>query len=240
MMDELPSANPAAETPTPTSPAPETGAPSLIGGTPPAEGTTETPPPAEWAEYVPDSTKSEDENAAAKAEHDKTKPGAEEKPAAPEPVAPTDITLPEGFEVDEATMAPFVELINDASLSRKDLAQKLVDLQIQSFKTADDARSKAWGDMVTSWQDAVRNDPTVGGAKFTSSVAAGNKVVQQFGDAELANLCATTGIGNHVSFVKFLNKIAERTLEPGVPSGAPAAQAPKSQADIMYPNQGRK
>jgi hypothetical protein len=239
-MDELPSANPpAAETTTPTTPAPEASTPSLIGGTPPETG-SESAPAAEWAEYVPDSTKSEDENAAAKAEHDKTKPGADAKPAAPEPVAPTDITLPEGFEVDEATMAPFVELINDASLSRKELAQKLVDLQIQSFKTADDARSKAWGDMVTSWQDEVRNDPTVGGAKFASSVAAGNKVVQQFGDAALAELCATTGIGNHVSFVKFLNKIAERTLEPGVPSGAPAAQAPKSQADIMYPNQGRK
>lgn len=204
--------------------------------------TNDTPPTEQgWVEYVPDPAKSDEENAAAKAEHDKTKPAEGAKQEAPkvEPVTADAIKLPEGFEVDDATMTPFLALINDQNLSRAELAQKLVDLQTQSFKTADEARSKAWSDMVAAWQDEVRNDPEVGGAKFQASIAAGNKVINQFGDATLRELCATTGIGNNVSFIRFLNKVAARVLEPGVVSGAPAASAPKSQAEILFPNMGK-
>lgn len=223
---------------TPTSPTSTSEPPASLIGTeqneqPSGEGT--------WTEYVNDSTKSAEENAAAKAEHDAKKPAETKSEEAPkvEPVTAENIKLPEGFEVDEATMKPFLELINDQSLSRADFAQKLIDLQTQSLKTADEARSKAWGDMVAAWQDEVRNDPEVGGAKFQSSIAAGNKVINQFGDATLRELCATTGIGNNVSFIRFLNRVAARVLEPGVVSGAPAASAPKSQAEILFPNMGK-
>lgn len=158
-------------------------------------------------------------------------------PAAPEPLTAQAITLPEGFAVDEPVMNEFLGVLNDAQLSPKDRAQKLVDLQIKSLEAARESGSKAWDDMMGQWQDEVRADPAVGGARFDQSVAAANQVVKQFGSPELAQLCATTGIGNNVHFIKFLNSIAPRLLEPA-PSlpGTPASggSTPDAVASRLY------
>ena len=224
-----------------TSTAPTSEAPkSLIGSESAASATAAAPAAEGWKEYVNDDSKTPEENAALKLEHDKGKPvSAEAKPAAPAPITVEQIKLPEGFSVDDATMTPFLELMNDQKLSRGELAQKLVDLQTSSFKTAEEARSKAWDDMTAKWIEEVKSDPEVGGAKFDTAVATGNAVAKQFGDAEFLQLCETTGIGYHKSFVRFLNKVAAFTREGGVVSGDPAATAPKTLAEVMYPNQGK-
>lgn len=161
----------------------------------------------------------------------------EPPPAAPEPLTAAAITLPEGFAVDEPVMNEFLGVLNDAQLSPKDRAQKLVDLQIKSLEAARESGSKAWDDMMGQWQDEVRADATVGGARFDQSVAAANQVVKQFGSPELAQLCATTGIGNNVHFIKFLNSIAPRLLEPApILPGTPASggSTPDAVASRLY------
>lgn len=225
-----------------TSTAPTSEAPkSLIGSDSAASAAAAAPAAEGWKEYVNDDSKTADENAALKLEHDKGKPAEAAKSEAPkaEPLTVDQIKLPEGFSVDDATMTPFLELMNDQKLSRGELAQKLVDLQTSSFKTAEEARSKAWDDMTAKWIEDVKSDPEVGGAKFDTAVATGNAVAKQFGDAEFLQLCETTGIGYHKSFVRFLNKVAAFTREGGVVSGDPAATAPKTLAEVMYPNQGK-
>lgn len=138
------------------------------------------------------------------------------------PVAATDIKLPEGVTVDEPVMNEFLGLINDPKVTKGELAQKLIDLNIKSTQEAFGKASLAWETRMTEWQEQVRTDPEVGGLRFDQSVATANKVVQQHGDPELAQLCADTGIGNNVHFVKFLNRIAPRLLEAAtVPPGTP-------------------
>lgn len=217
-----------------TTPAAPSSPPSLI--TPAA-----TPEPAaplaqgEWKEYTPDPAKTADENAAAKAEHDKTKPA--EAPKEAPPVAATDIKLPEGVTVDEPVMNEFLGLINDPKVTKGELAQKLIDLNIKSTQEAFGKASLAWETRMTEWQEQVRTDPEVGGLKFDQSVATANKVVQQHGSSELAQLCADTGIGNNVHFVKFLNRIAPKLLEaaPAQPGTPPAGNNPNAVAERMYP-----
>lgn len=224
-----PATTPAATPAAPTSPG------SLIA---PAA----TPEPAaplaqgEWKEYAPDPNKTADENAAAKAEHDAKKP-AEAPKEEPKAIAVTDIKLPEGVTVDEPVMTEFLGLINDPKVTKAELAQKLVDLNIKSTQEAFEKASLAWETRMTDWQSEVRADPEVGGARFDQSVATANKVVQQHGDPELAQLCADTGIGNNVHFVKFLNRIAPKLLEaaPAQPGTPPAGNNPNAVAERMYP-----
>lgn len=161
-------------------------------------------------------------------------------PGAPAPLTAEAITLPEGFSIDQPVMDEFLGVLNDTSLKPQELAQKLVDLQIKSLEGARESGSKAWDDMMGQWQNEVRNDPTVGGARFDQSIAAANQVVKQFGSPELAQLCATTGIGNNVHFVKFLNSIAPKLLEPApvLPGAPPAAggSTPDAVARRLYDN----
>lgn len=237
-----PASTPAATPLTPaTTPAAPTSAPaSLIAPAAPTAdpATPAAPAPAgEWKEYEVDPAKTDAENAAAKADHDA------KKPAAPAEVAPAELTiadikLPEGFEVDEPVMNEFLGIQNDPKLTPAERSQKLIDLQIKASKEGLEKATQAWETRMSDWQNEVRNDPTVGGAKFEQSVATANKVVQQLGSPELAQLCADTGIGNNVHFVKFLNAIAPKLLEaaPVNPGSPPtSAQTQDARAQRMYP-----
>lgn len=135
-------------------------------------------------------------------------------------------------------MGEFLTLVNDDKLSPGERAQKLIDLQIKSAEAARESASSAWETMMTTWQDEVRTDPVVGGAKFDQSVATANKIVNgSFGSPELSALCASTGLGNNVHFVRFLNAIAPKLLEAGpVPPGGPQGGGTETAADRMYPS----
>src|SRR5688500_11620629 len=75
-----------------------------------ASGASGDPKPVEqkpaadaWKEYADDPAKTPEENAAAKAEHDKTKPADDGKAKEGDAIDPStyQIDTPEGFEVDE-------------------------------------------------------------------------------------------------------------------------------------------
>lgn len=133
-------------------------------------------------------------------------------------------------------MGEFLGLLNDDKLTPNERAQKLVDLQIKSAEAAREGASSAWETMMGTWQDEVRNDQVVGGAKFDQSIATANKVVNQFGSPELAHLAATTGIGNNVHFVRFLNSIAPKLLEAApINPGGPAGGSDNGAASRMFP-----
>src|SRR5688572_19852278 len=95
--------------------------------TPPEPGATPeaSPPPPGWQEYVPDQTKSAEDNAAAKAEHDKGKPAEPPKAEGPVPLKVNDIKLPEGFERDDAALGKFADILNNAELTPQARADAL-------------------------------------------------------------------------------------------------------------------
>lgn len=207
---------------------------SLVAGTPPAS----EPPLEEWKEYEPDPNKSAEENAAAKADHDAKKPAeGEKKEAAPEPLTVEAIKLPEGFEVDQPVMENFLGLLNDDKLSRNELAQKLVDLQIEAFQQASERASSEWDTLQTKWQEEVKTDSEVGGPKLERTLAEANRIVDQLGTPELKAVLATTGIGNNVHFVRWLTKIAPFVTEAPPVSGTGPGSQSRYTKDNLYPDQ---
>lgn len=207
----------------------------LIGGKPAA---------TEWAEYTPDPNKTPDENAAAKADHDKTKPQAETKtePAKVEPLTIDDIKFPEGVTIDkdDPLMQEYLGTLNDSQLSLKDRAQKLIDLQIKASTQASERASSAWAKLQEDRKDEWSKDPTVGGATQSKIAADGNKLLAQFGSSELAELIGESGVGNSVHFARFVHKIAPFLLEgkPVVPNTA-VNQGGYTPVNL-YPEQDKK
>ena len=225
--------------PTPT-PTPE---PSLLNGQQP----TPTPVP----EYVPDATKSAEENATLKAAFDKAtlekgeqlaaeKKAADEKAAANDtkvtPFKLEEIKLPDGFVIDETVSKPFVEIVNKYGLGR-DAVAELTALQATAMKNVSDGGTKAWSDMQEKWTGEVKADPEIGGEKLPEVLGSISKLVDKYGTPDLRSAMDVTGAGNNPHVIRFLAKVAKDLGEGKfVPAGDPAL-GKKSAAERLFPNQ---
>lgn len=216
------------ENETPTTPTTE---PSLLDG-------KMEEPKGEDGEKVEDGKVEEAEKSAdgEKSEDGEKQPETAE---AAEPLTAESITLPEGFEVDEASMTSFLEVMNNQDLSPKDRAQALVDLQTQAMSSAAEKQAEQWTKTQEDWQNEVRNDPDLGGTKLQGHLDKIGKIMDQYGTQELREVLAFTGAGNNIEVVRFLSKLANDLTEGGAVSGGPGEAQGKSPAEILYPNQGK-
>lgn len=197
----------------------------------------EQEPPAEVTEVTPETTP--EEKGPESLISGEKKEGEEGDPAEPvtppEPLVADDITFPEGMEVPDEIRDDFLKIFNDAEMTPKDRAQALVDLQAKVAGQASEAASQQFQDQQRQWQDEVKNDPTVGGAQFQENIQRIQRLVDQFGNDEFAGVMAATGAGNNIHVVKFFHAIAEKLVEGGPVSGAPA-NVEGSAASRMYPS----
>jgi len=157
--------------------------------------------------------------------------------AAPEPFTFDKLTLPEGFTVDDETSKSFTDLINDASLSPAEKAQKLVDLQVGLATKSSESAAAQWVEVQKQWQDQARADPVIGGDKLEPALGAIAKLIDSQGEAaaSIRQVMDLTGAGNHPVMIKFLSKIASEFSEGGpVPGDPPAGQ--QSLAQKLFPS----
>jgi hypothetical protein len=152
------------------------------------------------------------------------------------PLTAADITIPEGLEVNEALVSEALTIVNNRELSPKDQLQGLIDLQAKLAKEASEGISKTWEDTQKRWQDEVKADPTIGGDKLPTTLAAVNKLVGEYGSPELVEAFALTGAGNNVHVIKFLNNVAGKLLEGSVVSATSPANQEEDRAARMFPS----
>lgn len=196
-------------------------APSLVN-TPPAN--PETTPPTTTPEPAPPANPEEPKA-----------PEAPKEPEAPVVLSADDITLPEGFTLDEPMRDEFLGIMNNNELDAKGRSDALVGLYSKALTAASEANSNAWATMQTEWQEAVKTDPEIGGAKFEASLTKVGKLVEEFGSNELREVFDMTGAGNNVHVVKFLAKLADNLTEGGFTAGNPTT-APADAASKMFPS----
>lgn len=173
------------------------------------------------------------------------------KPVVPEKYE--DFKLPEGMKLEGETLTKASELFRGLGLDQAG-AQTLVDFHAAQLKTATDAPTKAFEDMLLDWRGKQATDPDIGskaaaikeniGKGWAGLVAAageqGPKVQAEV--AEFKQAMEVTGVGDHPAFIKIMNRVLSKFIEPGhVPGNGPAPvkapdAAPKSIAGALYPN----
>jgi hypothetical protein len=138
------------------------------------------------------------------------------------------------------------KIFKDMNLSQ-DQAQALVDFYAKQSQQAAEAPVKYWQDMQKQWQEAVQNDPEIGGSKLDGVKATIGKAIDGIGDPKLATefrqAMDFTGAGNNPAFVKFFWKLAQQLTEGShVTGGGPSKfgqqapkQGPASPAKALYP-----
>ncbi len=130
-----------------------------------------------------------------------------------------DFTMPEGMEVDKVAIEAFLPIAKELNLTQ-DQAQKLVSLQTAQVNAAAEAQNTAWTKTVDDWHDATVNDPTIGGANLAASLTASTKFLDKFASPELRALLDTSGMGNHVEFIRLFKAAGEAMSEDGITSGS--------------------
>lgn len=151
------------------------------------------------------------------------------------------ITLPEGIAISEESKEALQSFITKHKLSpeaAQDAAQELADIgaSIQQKQV------EQWQNMKQEWRQAVENDPKLGGHNLRQTIDSCDAVVRKFvgGEAELQEFQADLtllGLGNKLSFIRFLSNVHAATAEDKLGGKSATAQpAPKSMAQRMYPN----
>lgn len=228
-VDSAPAAAPADSTP-PTEPVKVEPTPSLLSS---AEGKPPDTP-------APDAAKPTE---APKAEAPPAAPAPDappqEPPApAPAPLSIDDLVLPDGARADAEEAKAFVDYLNDAGLTTKDRAQRLLDLHKREiervYREANDRQHKFWADLNAGWRDELRQDREIGGNRLQTNLAkAKGMIVEYSRSPEDATLllrhCDANGMGNYRPFIDFLVRLADKLniFEDSMVAAPPAPTQPR-------------
>ena len=207
------------------------GDPDPNAGKPEGEGGA-----TEWKEYENDPAKSDEENAAAKAEHDKGKPT--EKAEAD--TVPADgvykLTMPEGVELDAELATSLGSEFKELGLTHAQ-AQKLTDKYIATMQARETDKLKGWGERIQGWADTAKKDPEIGGAKWDTTVADAQRAVNTLGTPALKEYLNASGGGNHPELIRVLAKAGALIKEDSPPAGGGEGRGkPADAAHVLFPN----
>lgn len=244
-----PAADPAASVLFPN----EGGDPKPAAGDPPKEGGK----PADWKEYVPDPAKSEAENAAAKAEHDKSKPAA----ADALDVVPADgkytITMPDGVQADQELIDALSPDFKEFGLTGKQaqkLADRFAEVQTKRAKEYADKPEGQWSmasyayfqknGTPDKWAETAKADKEIGGAKWDAkggTVETAVRAVNTLGTPGLKEYFEASGAGNHPEVIRFMAKVGAMIKEDNpADGGAGGSGKPAEAAHVLFPNDAPK
>lgn len=199
------------------------------------------PAAAAWKDYVGDPAKTPEENAAAKAEHDKTRLAQKQDEEAKETdaadVVPQDgkydIKLADGIELDQALLEKAAPVMKEIGLTNTQ-ATRLAAVLAEQRKAEYDALGEKHQKIVDDWQKEIKTDKEFGGDSLTATVATANRVIATFGDDAFRRDLVELGIGNHPGLFRLLARVGNALSDDKpVTSEIPAASQ-KSPEEAMY------
>ena len=136
--------------------------------------------------------------------------------------------VPEGVELNEADLGAFKDILKDNTLTKQQLAQKVLDLAVKREQD----RAEGFVKQVNEWAETVKADPELGKPE---NLATAKNVIDTFGDDEIRSLLNDTGMGNHPAVVRLCLKIGKAISEDTFVRGKPANEnAGKDHASILY------
>jgi len=125
------------------------------------------------------------------------------------PLTSKDFTLPDGSVWDDSAGNGFLDIVNDSSLSRKELAEKLVNIYLaqhgkilEGIKAAEDEQVKLLDKQTHEWLESCKKDPEFGGQKYEESKAIidrGSNRLATKGAIDILNQCK---LGTHPEIVR--------------------------------------
>jgi len=169
------------------------------------------------------------------------KPGDDKgkKPAEGAPEKYETFTAPEGVTLDQEMLGRFTGVAKELNLPQVG-AQKLVDLAAEHAKNILAQQQTKWSEIRQEWVNEIKTDKEFGGEKFNETVVSAKRALSKFGSPKMVEFLESTGYGDNAELIRFLARVDKGTREDKIVDGDPAGGAPKSAADVIYPDQGKK
>lgn len=194
----------------------------------------------DWKEYQDDPAKSAEENAAAKAEHDKTKPAADDPGAKVPEDGKYALKMPDGVELDAELADALGPEFKELGLTNAQ-AQKLVDKYIGIQQARATAQGETFAKTVAGWAETAKKDPEIGGDKWDASVQSAQRAVNRLGTPALKDYLNASGGGNHPELIRFMAKAGAMISEDNpATGGAEGKGKPTDPAHVLFPNDAPK
>ncbi|GHT01481.1 hypothetical protein AGMMS50276_29580 [Synergistales bacterium] len=150
-----------------------------------------------------------------------------------EAVKVEDFTIPDGKVFDEELSKSYLDIVNDSTLSKKDLARKLVDL----YGSLEDKRQEAerqeyekYAAEIKGWEQAAKADKEYGGQNWEKSsavIAAGRDKVAS---PELVAWIEENKFGNHPELLRMFYRAGKLTGEDRAAGTLAAAKVDPAEA----------
>lgn len=237
--------------PTDTAPAPDLASALYPNETTPAAETTPpadeqqgqqseqkadetTTPAGDWKEYVEDPAKTPEENAALKAEHDKTKPQADPLDAVPED-GKYQLVMPEGVELDQALLDEVSPVFKEIGLTHKQ-AQQVADVVAKVEKQRAIDAQENFAKTTQEWVKEAKVDKEIGGANWNDSLSNAQRFVQAHGTPALRELLDVSGFGNHPEVIRIMAKAGALISEDNPAVSNSNKGKPADIVSTLYPN----
>jgi len=164
-------------------------------------------------------------------------PAPEDKPetteAAPETVY--EFTMPEGVEIDPATLGNLTELSKELGLT-KEQAQKVADLGAQQAQRWAAAQEQAINDVSAQWIDTVKTDKEIGGDRMAEKLAVAKRALDRFGSPELTQLLDESRLGNHPELIRAFYRAGKAISDDALVPGGRSVRGSNDPASRLYDN----
>lgn len=170
----------------------------------------------------------------------------DDKPAETDPadVVPEDgkydLTMPEGFEVDQALLDTIAPEFKELGLT-KSQAQKLADKFAEAQQARVEKQAEGWSATITKWADDAKADKEIGGDKWDATVSSASRAVKNLGTPELRDYLNASGGGNHPELIRFMAKVGAMIKEDSpAGSGSEGSGKPADPAHLLFPSDAPK
>jgi hypothetical protein len=153
--------------------------------------------------------------------------------AAPETVY--EFTMPEGVEIDPATLGNLTELSKELGLT-KEQAQKVADLGAQQAQRWAQAQEQAINDVSAQWIDTVKTDKEIGGDRMAEKLAVAKRALDRFGSPELTQLLDESRLGNHPELIRAFYRAGKAISDDALVPGGRSVRGSNDPASRLYDN----
>jgi len=195
-------------------------------GTTETEDTTETTTETETTSE--ESTTETEETTSLLGDEEETETVSEE------PITIEALTFPESLELPEDVQETFLETLNDPTLSKTELVQKLIDMQGDAISGVAEAQATQWNDLQEQWRNETKDLAKIGGENLPATLADIKKGLKAAGaTTEVFKMFDLTGAGNNPHMVGVLHTLTKPFLEKAVVSGDPVTE-PTTRAQRMF------
>lgn len=144
----------------------------------------------------------------------------------------TDFVIPEGISIDNELLESFKPIAKELKLNQEQ-AQKLVDLQANAIKKANDSFQLQFQETVKDLQNQTKQRLGANWQKELSYAAKAMTLLPKEQEKALREVLSTSGLGEHPDVVSFFVEVGKKLSEDNFVEGK-SQQPERSTASILF------